>query len=80
MPLLDDPSQQPAERDDLDDLFNQDLSMDDVFKDTNTNDSTLNGQPDPKRRNNDSGTGLGIDEEIKVTKRRQPIAKLDEAR
>lgn len=80
MPLLGESPQLPAERDDLDDLFNYDVSMDDAFKDDNAGDSTAKGQSETRRRNSDAGAGLGLDEEIKITKRRQPIAKLDEAR
>ena len=39
----------------------------------------------PKRRLNDDdkenfGRGLGLDEEVKIVKKRKPIARLDEAR
>ena len=80
MPLLGNSPQQSAERDDLDDLFNYDVSMDDVFKDSNASDAAPKDQSELRRRNSDNGAGLGLDEEIKITKRRQPIAKLDEAR
>ncbi|KAL9094714.1 MAG: hypothetical protein Q9165_002984 [Trypethelium subeluteriae] len=81
MPLLDEPAHQAPERDDLDDLLNYDASMDDVFKDTNDEShATTKGIPESRRGAADGGADLGIDEEIKITKRRKPIAKLDEAR
>ena len=81
MPSVDPSSQQPAERDDLDDLFNYDASMDDVFKDTNSKSDVALKEPiGLKRKATDGRVDLGIDKEVKITKRRQPIAKLDEAR
>ncbi|KAF2232518.1 Swi3-domain-containing protein [Viridothelium virens] len=81
MPLLDESAHYAPERDDLDDLFNHDASLDDVFKDTNDgSNAATDGPPESRRRAADGGADLGIDEEIKITKRRQPIAKLDEAR
>ncbi|KAJ5708034.1 hypothetical protein N7488_007835 [Penicillium malachiteum] len=60
---------------DLDDLFNYDVGLEDIFQgqtNTSTNDAS-------KPAGNDS-LGLGLDEEVKVTKKRQPVAKLDENR
>ncbi|KAI9736289.1 MAG: chromosome segregation in meiosis- protein [Cirrosporium novae-zelandiae] len=69
--------------DDLDDLLDSDI--DDIFKDVDTN---MNGASKPKppplattksaAAGDAAGTGLGIDEEIKVTKQRKQIVKLDE--
>lgn len=68
-----------APTDDLDDLFDYDAG--DVFRDVDTNmDAPTRGKsatnPDGKK----NGASLGIDEEIKVIKKRAPIPKLDETR
>ena len=61
--------------DDLDDsLFDYDVG--DVFRDVDTNMDV----PAVKGKRKEDGAGLGIDEEIKVTKKRAPIPKLDENR
>ena len=67
--------------DDLDDLFNYDVGVEDVFRDVDTNMDVITST-EPRRGNDKSntGVGLGIDEEIKVSRKRRPIAKLDEAR
>ena len=70
------PAAQPT--DDLDDLFNYDVD-DNVFAEfqTNTSGSTTAmkiSSAAPKV------AGLGIEKEIQVVKKRQPIAKLDENR
>ncbi|KAI9843002.1 MAG: chromosome segregation in meiosis- protein [Pleopsidium flavum] len=39
-----------------------------------------NDQPRPGKRGVETSAGLGIDQEIKVSRKRKPIAKLDEAR
>ncbi|KAI9830442.1 MAG: hypothetical protein M1819_005694 [Sarea resinae] len=64
--------------DELDDLFNYDVGTDDVFRDVDTNMDVLVRPEAPAQSiaGKDS-TGLGIDEEIKVTRKRKPIAKLD---
>ena len=61
--------------DDLDDsLF--DYDVDDAFRDVDTNMDV----PAVRAKSKEDGAGLGIDEEIKVTKKRAPIPKLDENR
>lgn len=68
--------------DDVDDIFDYNANLDDIFRDVDTN------MDIPARRANSAArpaaragsVGLGIDEEIKVKKARQPIAKLDENR
>ena len=61
--------------DDLDDsLFDYDLG--DVFRDVDANMDV----PAVGAERKEDGAGLGIDEEIKVTKKRAPIPKLDENR
>ncbi|KAF2097938.1 Swi3-domain-containing protein [Rhizodiscina lignyota] len=70
------------ENDALDDLFTYDTSMDDVFNTTTTttNNGTSRDSVGQTGSFNQSAGGLGIDEEITVTKRRAPVAKLDETR
>lgn len=70
----------PVLVDDLDNLFNYEVN-DDLFRDVDTNMDVAPKQPPISRT--DKGpfdSGLGLDEEIKVTKKRAPIAKLDEGR
>lgn len=78
MPIAVAPNPRAASPDDLDDLFNYDTGIDESF--ANTNDdaapTTANGNnpvanPQP---------AANLDEEIKVIKKRQPVAKLDEER
>ncbi|EHY59080.1 chromosome segregation in meiosis- protein [Exophiala dermatitidis] len=72
----------------VDDLFNFDSTDDeDPFKDKSTRkarDDKTTLSPRPAKRkagdNNDLGADLGLDEEVKIAKKRKPIAKLDEAR
>ena len=63
--------------DDMDDsLF--DYNVGDVFRDVDTNmDVPAVQKPAPRAGAKEGGAGLGIDEEIKVTKRRAPVPKLD---
>ena len=69
----------PVPADDLDDLFDYDVPAD-IFQDVDTNMEV------PKRPakaplgdvSRENGGGLGLDEEIKVTKKKAPVAKLDE--
>ena len=69
----------PAQADDLDDLFDYDVS--DVFRDVNTNmDIPTSDKTMARTAGKENGAGLGIDEEVKVTKKRAPVAKLDENR
>ena len=64
--------------DDLDELFNYDV---DVFRDVDTNiDVSTQQKPATVAGGNSTASGLGIDEEIKVTKKRAPVPKLDENR
>lgn len=71
----------PPVGDDLDDLFNYDAGINDVFRDVDTNmDVAANPEPARGKDKSDTGVGLGIDKEIKVTRTRRPVAKLDEAR
>jgi hypothetical protein len=69
---------EPA-RDDLDALFEVDQSMDELFNSTSAGNNTR----EPDRDNNGSirrSEAQAIDEEIKITKKRQPVAKLNDTR
>jgi len=67
-------------RDELDDLFDYDVNMTDVFRDLDTNLNAPVNRVLPNAGGKSGDIGLGIDEEIKVAKKRKPIVKLDEAR
>ncbi len=65
-----------AAADDLDDLFDYD-----VFRDVDTNMDAPSQQKTAGRADGKEHiVGLGIDEEIKVSKKRAPVPKLDEER
>ncbi len=65
--------------DDLDDLFNYDVG--DAFRDVDTNiDVSAPQEPASGARGKENVADLGIDEEIKVIKKRAPVPKLDENR
>lgn len=59
----------------VDDLFNYDVGLEDIqpnLPPTTNAPKPTTGDP--------TSLGLGLDEEVKVTKKRQPAPKLDEAR
>ena len=67
--------------DDLDDLFDYDVNMNDVLREVDTNmDAPAVQKPTAATGSRDRDVGLGIDEEIKISKPRRPVAKLDESR
>ena len=69
----------PTVTDDLDVLF--DFEVSDVFRDVNMNlDAPAKRPSFEGSGKKDVAVGLGIDEEIKVVKKRAPVAKLDENR
>lgn len=55
------------------DLFDYDVGLDELLQRAPTA-SSINAPT------GDSGLGLGLDEEVKVARKRQPVAKLDETR
>lgn len=65
--------------DHVDDLFDYDVGLDGILQEINTNSSNVNVPKQPAPPGN-SGVVLGLDEEVKVAKKRQPVAKLDENR
>ncbi|KKK22960.1 hypothetical protein P175DRAFT_0502339 [Aspergillus ochraceoroseus IBT 24754] len=73
---------QPApSADDIDDLFDYDVGLDGILQEIQTNSSNINApNPNPPAAQDNSGVVLGLDEEVKVAKKRQPVAKLDESR
>ncbi|KAL8830041.1 MAG: hypothetical protein Q9191_001658 [Dirinaria sp. TL-2023a] len=69
------PTASPA--DELDEIFNYDV--DDVFRDVNMDmGAPARDNNETQAASNTNGDVLGIDEQIKVTKKRAPIPKLDE--
>ena len=66
--------------DDNDDLFNS-ADIDEIFQEVDTSTKIDIHATNPSKIDSKaSGATLGIDEEVKVTKKRKPIAKLDDAR
>ncbi|KAH8690977.1 replication fork protection component Swi3-domain-containing protein [Talaromyces proteolyticus] len=65
---------------DVDDLFDYDVGLDEVLKNLPTvqNNDASNASKDIDLP--DSGAVLGLDADLKVTKQRAPVAKLDAAR
>ena len=78
----------PITRNTVSDLLNYDVSDDDgLFKDIDealrVGDDKPTISPRAVKRKTDNGKEndiLGLDEEVKITKKRKPIAKLDETR
>ena len=69
----------PVPEDDLDDLFDYDVRN--VFQDVDVNMDVPARETHTIRGGlSEHGAGLGIDEEVKVRKKRAPIPKLDENR
>lgn len=64
---------------DIDDLFDYDVGLDEVLNSISTEPNRA-GADAIKETSASSGPSLGLDEEVKVSKKRQPIAKLDETR
>ncbi|KAL4976517.1 replication fork protection component Swi3-domain-containing protein [Aspergillus desertorum] len=63
----------------VDDLFDYDVGLDDILQEINANTSGANA-PKQLAEPDNSGIVLGLDEEVKVVKKKQPVAKLDENR
>jgi len=62
----------------INDLFDYDVGLDDILRDVSTTSKTNAAKPPSGSEG--PGLGLGLDEEVKVSKKRQPVAKLDESR
>ncbi|KAL4939551.1 replication fork protection component Swi3-domain-containing protein [Aspergillus oleicola] len=63
----------------VDDLFDYDVGLDGILQEINTNSNNAHA-PNPSAPPHNAGVVLGLDEEVKVAKKRQPVAKLDENR
>jgi replication fork protection complex subunit Csm3/Swi3 len=76
----------PAERDELDEIFNYDTNIDHILDGLENGDYNTDSNNNYSNTNRENGMrsgpaqALGIDEEIKITKQRKTIAKLDETR
>jgi hypothetical protein len=72
----------PSGLDDLDDLFNYDVDDEnDPFSDNYKPTIPIDTAREPTSKSSKNATGLGIDEEVEVTKKiRAPRVKLDEQR
>lgn len=60
------------------DLFDYDVGLDEVLGEISERNSAPNGMSSNQAASAQA-PGLGLDEEVVVTKKRQPIAKLDES-
>ena len=70
----------PPMDDDLDNLFNYEIDND-LLREVDTNmDAPPRQHSTSKATDGALEAGLGLDEEIKITRRRAPIPKLDENR
>ncbi|KAL8790465.1 MAG: hypothetical protein Q9213_000617 [Squamulea squamosa] len=65
----------PAE--DMDDIFDYTVDMD-VFRNVDINMDAPNERQPTEFQSKDSSNMLGLDEQVKVIRKRQPVAKLDE--
>jgi len=79
------PAAPAAAGDELDDLFDYNVNLDDVFRDVDTNmqaptASKPTAIPSRTKTSSSKVDSLGIDEEVKVQRKRAPVAKLDEDR
>lgn len=67
----------------LDDLFDYDVGIEDIMNNSlsaqGNNASTSNNQSRPTA-SKDAGAGLGLDEEVTVSKKRKPTVKFDDSR
>ncbi|KAJ0422530.1 replication fork protection component Swi3-domain-containing protein [Aspergillus carlsbadensis] len=63
----------------VDDLFDYDVGLDGILQEISTNTSTASA-PKQTAPPDNSGLVLGLDEEVRVAKKRPPVPKLDENR
>ena len=66
--------------DEMDAIFDSTVDMQDVFRDDDINMDAPIEPPAAQPKTKDDGDTLGLEEEVKVTRKRQPVAKLDEDR
>ncbi|KAK2852167.1 hypothetical protein FQN49_005305 [Arthroderma sp. PD_2] len=69
-----------APNEDVDDLFDYDAGLDDILQEVEQKTRKAADSTTDNNQTKPDGNSLGIDDEIKVTKKRAPIAKLDETR
>lgn len=70
----------PPIKDDLDDLFNYHVD-ENIYKDVDTNMDVVPKSIQAAAMNKEAAdNGLGLEQEVKVRKARQPVPKLDETR
>lgn len=67
----------PPSEDELDDILNGIIDGEDLF---DTSNRPPQEEPQAQRKPTNKAANLGIDEEIKIEKKRAPIPKLDEDR
>ena len=73
-------SNPPVQTDDLDDIYNYEIPQD-IFQDVNPDiDAPIKPAKGPLGDGKGNGGDLGLDEEVKVTRKRAPVPKLDEER
>lgn len=65
---------------DVNDLFDYDAGLDDILKNLPAAPKTDTQKENNNNASEDATAVLGLDADLKVTKRRAPIAKLDETR
>ncbi|THC97248.1 hypothetical protein EYZ11_003250 [Aspergillus tanneri] len=63
---------------DINDLFDYDVGLDEILQELPAN--TGANAPRSSIAPETPGLKLGLEEEVKVTRKRQPVAKLDESR
>ncbi len=64
----------------MDDMFDYTVDMQDMFRDVNVNMDAPSERQAANLKPKNGRDVLGLDEEVKVTRKRQPVAKLDEER
>lgn len=65
----------------LDDLLDADITINDIYRDVDTNMEVPARRKTPVDADNTTNSlGLGIDEEVKIIKKRKAVVKLDENR
>lgn len=69
-----------APADDLDNLFDYHVDLENVFRDVDVNMDMPGGKQSAQSEPKVNRPELGIDEEVKITRKRQPVPKLDEDR
>jgi len=72
MPSAVAPNHRAANSDDADDLFNYDAGLEDALQSSNA--------PRNETNNATGESTANLDEEVKITRKRAPLARLDEER